>query len=507
MKPRPDPEAQRAALIDALQHGRVAEARKLRTAGARLFPEGAVAGLILQVYAQFRQRRIFTEQLDPDHQAHIVPFQQVAEACGPFYQAQEYVNSEPTPGWLRAAAEDRILSVYEPFGQALVAHQLLGDPAYYVASKTLSPFRHSLIAGPFTPPTEHLPEHLASHNWDRLGLRPDTVDIQAYKNIFFEYMRLRHNVCWTRQFGRLQELEGVIGDIAAAWQSLSPHPELYILGALLQADPNRTTIILNKAIELDQALSPLARLILFHRLVLHIAFSKESGETDMPPCPEAAREEWSNAVLLSSIKLLTQREDCQPTLSELEPFTKYIGRSERPYESIMIEDNCRAIASRLWTDFSRLAAACGNEPNSFVQAFTLGARFDLGAVFMQATMPGYTELLASLVSQGVPARGSVTPLGNLYELTVALKQNRSDPPAPRPGYFVPIAQAVNYSDEQAVKLLLDHGADPHEPSHFGGRSSIQLADDQRTSQAIKRLLALHPLPPSAQSPSTASPAT
>jgi ankyrin repeat protein len=101
------------------------------------------------------------------------------------------------------------------------------------------------------------------------------------------------------------------------------------------------------------------------------------------------------------------------------------------------------------------------------------------------------ELLSCLLSRGVPAGGAVTPLGNFYELADAERQGRSGAVVPRPGYFVPLAQAVNFGDEQAVKLLLDHGADPLEPSHFNGRSSIQLADNVQASRAIKQLLARH----------------
>ena len=57
-----------------------------------------------------------------------------------------------------------------------------------------------------------------------------------------------------------------------------------------------------------------------------------------------------------------------------------------------------------------------------------------------------------------------------------------------PCYLNLLATATNAENTEAVRTFLEHGADPDEPSHYGGQSSLALCESNGESGEIMQVL-------------------
>ena len=80
-----------------------------------------------------------------------------------------------------------------------------------------------------------------------------------------------------------------------------------------------------------------------------------------------------------------------------------------------------------------------------------GLRMFAAPLFIKALNEDSTDLLEYLISIGISAKGHAFNSMN----------------------YVPLITAVNKANPKAVRLLLAAGADPLEPTHYGGASTLQ----------------------------------
>ncbi|MEO7300516.1 MAG: hypothetical protein ABI042_18280 [Verrucomicrobiota bacterium] len=478
----------RSAFIKALKQGRIDEAKQLKHKGGKLLNQGSNVRMLLEIQQKISEHLV-SEQVEPDQLSQILSIKDMAAECGPFFLAGASFSLSKRPQWwARAASEDRIFSWHDQ-GFGLVGDQLVDIKERFIATRPLTRFRYTLITGPFAPPKKSPPEHLTVTNWEKLGLQPNRVNMPVFRNLLFELLQLRQNLGWIQQLGRLHELQAVLQELILGWSTLEPNAEFCIAQSFLRSDLSVIRGFLHQARQLDPAFSSLSELGNLH--AMHRVFEAGNSEDWNILIEHAERrlretsDVWHRAILESELLLLNVKKGRKAPIDDLEPFIKYLNNPERVYESLIIGQNCRAICENSWSDREELDKAWGGDPQRFVQIIQLGLRPSLlYYTWAIALRPGFSEVLSILLSQGVSPRGQLTHISNFFEMLHAQREGIENI-EPLPGYFVPLAQAVLDGNREAVKALLDHGADPLEPSHFNDLTARDLA----SSEDMKSLFA------------------
>ena len=162
------------------------------------------------------------------------------------------------------------------------------------------------------------------------------------------------------------------------------------------------------------------------------------------------------SALLAAMQTQVDLKDSKPvSLDALEAYAPLRDNPASPYLSWILGkaiDGC--LAEHLE---GKAEIEDGGDPAPYAQAIRLGYRGEASfSWLMQAIKAGANDFVRLCLASGFK------PVGRYF----------GGP------YMNLLTTAANNGNLEAVQAFLEHGADPNEPSHYGGQSTLALGEEQ-----------------------------
>lgn len=457
-EPQDEAETGSGLLREALARGDVAAARQLIE---QLSPdqlsqelwELSVAdylGFLCQVTAD-KLGQLNSPQFLPKGRPRVVSFAEVAEQCGPI-SGPTYTNSfGPRPaGWGLAAAENRVLS-WSDHGFGLVGDQVVNIEDRFFTAKPLTAFAGALIAGPMEEePSQPMPKELCVSTWRGQPLTTQPFDRQLFREIFLQGQVASKELNWRYDFGHNAVIREAFRCFVQADDADAQADVQLAKGVSFTG--KEASQALNAAARLDPAVKPWTQWIkAWHEQNRPEALAR-MAKLFAPDPVEAALLETSHAVArLESGEAVD--------LKVVEPFQSLFRNEASPYLSWLLECTCDEFIERFMAN--QPAMGEGGDPELHSLAIRLGYRSDrTGAWLLAAINAGENSFLAVCLKHGF------NPVGRFLQGDNSI-------------YLNLLTTAAHGRQAGTVKLLLAAGADPDEPSHYGGNSTWEMAEQAK----------------------------
>ena len=457
-----------AELLEAaLASGEIEEATRLRQAGNRIHGLESFSSFLAST-CEDRLYSLNGKQVDPDLLPRIVSIQEVIANCGPIYDVGSTMSFGERPaGWGSAAAEDRILS-WRDAGYGLVGDQTVDIDTRYITARPLTAYRDAIVAGPLDASGfEPLPEELAVVKWEGKPVSFSPFDSAAFRRLYVRAIQSKKELEWNQAFAAKALAREAVMFYVQSDQAES-HAEILLALGTLQWDPKEATAKLAKAAKLDPALGRWAKTVAAASgcLAATTPAKWKKALAKLKTCP--AESQLEQALVTACETLMAVQGGAPVALDALEGWVANFRDLRSPYVSWMLERACDAIVEACLQAEENL----GEKPQLLQQAVRCGFRGACGPLAVAACHVGNESLLEHLLTLGFSVQGRY--LNGLC--------------------LVPLATAVNSYNLVAVRLLLKHGADPLQPSHYGGATPAECAWQQVNisvgGEAAKEILAL-----------------
>ena len=462
-----DSEADDNPLEVALRSGEIEEALALRRAGKRIIDPEQFSSFLAGLCEENLQG-LNSAQVNPDQLPRIVSLQEVITNCGPIYDVGSTLSFGERPaGWGSAAAEDRILS-WRDAGYGLVGDQTVDIDTRYITARPLTAYRDAIVAGPLDASGfEPLPDELAVVKWEGAPVSFSPFDSAAFRRLYVRAIQSKKELEWNQAFAA-KALAREAWMFYVQSDQAESHAEILLALGTLQRDPGEATAKLAKAAELDPALGRWAKTVAAARGCLAATTPAEWKEAlaQLKTCP--AESHLEQALVTACETLMAVQGGAPVALDALEGWVANFRDLRSPYVSWMLERACDAILEAWFQAEENL----GEKPQLLQQAVRCGFRDACGPLAVAACHVGNESWLEHLLTLGFSAQGR-------YINGLCL---------------VPLATAVYKDNLVAVRLLLKHGADPLQPSHYGGATPAECAWQQvnisESGGAAKEILAI-----------------
>jgi hypothetical protein len=372
----------------------------------------------------------------------VVSLAEVVAKCGPLHGPVSTFSFGPRPtGWGMAAKENRILSWNdEGFGQ--VGDQVVNIGDRFVVARPLDAFNGALIVGSLEDvEVEDLPESMSVMMWNGRRLTMEPFDPGLFREVFHAATRAEFNLEWSYDFRGLAAAREAIR-FFMQHDEADRHADILLARATLSPNEDHREMV-RQALKLDPSLKAWADWI-----EAWIDFpenmDRTAGLKDTDPMGPALLAAMQTRVDLEAGKTVS--------LDALEAYAGLRDNAASPYLSRIfgrVIDMC--VEKHLE---EKKSIKEGGDPGMYAQAIRLGYR--------DKTSVGW--LLAAIRSEDANEfvrfclKSGFNPVGRFLNGI----------------YLNVLASAADAHNVEAVQALLEHGADPKEPSHLGG-STLELA--------------------------------
>ena len=438
------------ALIKALATGDLSEAKRLRENGVRIYlnQEGLYefqAGILDEHLSS-----IFSRQINPDLCSRIVTFNELRKACGPFYRSSEALFSlgDRPEGWASLAIADRILS-WRDDGFGILGDQVIDVAERLVSSKPMSAYADAIIAGPLPDDLKEAPEGFIAPDLHAIGIKDGKLTDKLFCKLYLNAFITDRDLEWTKNFATAQFAREALRTawpkfISAAKKSPKKFEQVALYAAAIREDEssldNEFEVPLTDSGKRQLAIIRTAQRVLATAAAprKRRALAKEIERLHVVGQAEKALKQLSS--------LAIQGGKAPVTIEELESSKQFFRRHEFPVLSAQIEMLCGRLALALIQE----ADEAGQDELLPRVAFC-GWRPPPGATMQKARRDESGQLLRQLLEAGMSPHGHASNGINFSAL---------------------IGEAL-YSNPGSVDILLKAGADPLEPTHYGGATTLE----------------------------------
>jgi hypothetical protein len=396
---------------------------------------------------------MFSRPVNPDILPRIVSLKDVIKSCGPIYEscgACLSLSQRPN-GWASAVKAQRVLSWHDS-GFGFLGDQTVDINMRLVSAKPLTAFADAIIAGPL--PEDGFPEMPAGFIQDKQTSRErrKLPTREEAHRLFYNLVVCQMDLDWTKDLAQYQCLrQPALQLLAEEGQKLSSGNDARMEFSLFGDIGDRKKSLKNLAAA-DPSVAGLTILLL---LAVECVSALEDRKMTSAILKRHAKmkpvTKWEVALWNISLLCLHVADGKVVDVADVEAFLPFLRNPDEPALSIQIERTCSALCSRI-------AAQYLENHDSMDSALAhrmckCGWRPPAGSILMPAIEAENTDFLKYLLSYGMYPKGH--PGGGIN--------------------LVPLATAAMRGNNDAVKLLLEAGADPLEPTHYGGASTLQQA--------------------------------
>jgi hypothetical protein len=414
--------------------------------------EGAVA--FLNETAGDRLAQIRTPQHVLSGKPRVVTLAEVAEKCGPVYGPFCAFSFGDRPaGWGAAASENRILSWMDQ-GLGLVGDQTVNIDDRYITARPLDEFEGALIAGPLdSVEVLNLPKEQQVVTWKGRPLTIDPFEPAVFREVFSNTMRLHAQLKWSYDFrSNAAAREAFL--FYHSHDDGDQHADILLVKAVMGLD-EESREKLTRAVELDPLIKPWADWI--------------EAWIDFPDNMERIAELKNTDRLGSALVACCQTYvDLKAgKVVNLKPLESFVGMhydSQSPYLGYLLARVTEMCIGEALDGKDSIEE--GGNPAPYAQALRMGFRGQQAIGWlMHAIKANHNDFVRLCLESGFKPVGRFGPC-----------------------YLNLLATATNAENAEAVRAFLEHGADPDEPSHYGGQSSLALCEANVESGEIMQVL-------------------
>ena len=370
----------------------------------------------------------------------VVSLGEVADSCGPIYgPIATFSFGERPRGWGVAASENRILS-WTDQGFGLVGDQVINISDRYITALPLDKFEKSLIVGSLDNVNLlELPAGKQVTLWSGKPLNIYEFDPILFREIFNEALKANSEIFWTYNF-RLNAVAREALIYYLNHEDSDKHADILLAKSLIHKTSG-TRKQIKQAIKLDSSLKIWADWIaLWHDFPKSMKRVFELKSTD-PLGP----------ALLTACQIFSDLLDGKT--ASLDPLEKFVEKQHdpsSPYLSFILKSITSECIGK------KLAMNQGGDSAPYEQALRLGYRGENTiAWLMDAIKSGNNNFVRLCMKLGFK------PVGRFLQIYLNL-----------------LTTASNAGNIEAVQIFLQHGADPEEPSHYGGLDTLALGEQQ-----------------------------
>jgi hypothetical protein len=442
--------ANRTALIKAFATGDLSKVQTLRENGVRVHAsqEGLYemqAGILDEHLGS-----IFSRQINPDLCSRVVTFNELRQTCGPFYRSSEALFSlgDRPEGWASLAFADRILS-WSDDGFGILGDQVIDVAERLVSSKPMSAYADAIIAGPLPDDLEEAPEGFIAPDLHAIGIKDRKLSDELFCKLYLDAFIADRDLEWTKNFPLAQFAREALRTawpkfIEAAKKSPKKFGQVALYAAAIREDESAS----DNEFEVPLADSGRRQLAII-RMAQRVLAAAEAPRKrrllakEVEKLHAVGREEKALKQISS---LATQAGKSPVTVEELESYKQYFRRLEFPVLSTQIEILCGRLALSLIQE-----ADDAGQDELLPRVAFCGWRPPPGATLQKARRDESGQLLRQLLKAGMSPHGHASNGINFSAL---------------------IGEALN-SNPLSVEILLKAGADPLEPTHYGGATTLE----------------------------------
>ena len=408
----------------------------------------------LNATAGDRLRQINSPQHVLRGKPRVVTLAEVAEKCGPVYGPFCTFSFGDRPaGWGAAACENRVLSWMDQ-GLGLVGDQTVNIDDRYITARPLDEFEGALIAGPLgSVEVLELPKEQQVVSWKGRPLTIDPFEPAVFREVFSKAMMLNAQLQWTYDFrSNAAAREAFL--FYHHHDEADQHADILLAKAVMSPDEGSREK-LTRAVELDPSIKPWADWIEawigFPDNMERIAELKNTdrlGSALVACCQTYVDLKAGKVVTLEPLESLVGMQ--------YDPQSPYLG-----YMLARVTEMCIGEALD-----GKESIEDGGDPTPYAQALRMGFRGQQAKVWlMNAIKANHNSFVRLCLDSGFKPVGRFGPC-----------------------YLNLLATAAFAENAEAVRAFLEHGADPDEPSHYGGQSSLALCEYNKESGEIMQVL-------------------
>jgi len=385
----------------------------------------------------------------------VVTLAEVAEKCGPVYGPFCTFSFGDRPaGWGAAASENRILSWMDQ-GLGLIGDQTVNIDDRYITARPLDEFEGAIIAGPLdSVELLDLPEEQQVVTWKGRPLTMDPFDPAVFREVFSKTMRLHAQLKWSYDFrSNAAAREAFL--FYHSHDDGDQHADILLAKAAMGADEESREQIA-RAVELDPS-------------VKHWADWVEAW-IDFPDNMERIAELKNTDRLGSALVACCQTYvDLKAGKGvNLQPLESFVGMhydSQSPYLGYLLARVTEMCIGEALD--GKDAIEDGGDPSPYAQALRIGFRGEQAIGWLMAAIKANHNNFVLLCLES-----GFKPVGRFFG----------------PCYLNLLATAASNKNVEAVRAFLEHGADPDEPSHYGGLSALALCEYNEECRPILEAL-------------------
>ena len=400
-----------------------------------------------------RLHKINSAQFVLKGKPRVVTLAEVNEKCGPIYEAGKTASFGPRPaGWGAAAAEGRILS-WTDQGFGLTGDQVVNVDTRYICAKSLAEFEGAIIAGPLDSVTiEECPAEMSVVTWRGKPLSMDPVESKIFRDVFLQRMIAWKELSWTYDFGANANTGEAFRFFMQDGEA-NFHAELKLTQAVVHGGfddesgrTEKSRELLTSAMAQDPAVKTWAEWI--------------DAWLDFP-APEALNrmaalkdgDPVGSALLTACLAYADLKAGKAIDLQVVEAVQAHFRNAASPYLSWMLETTCDRIIAHYMQSQPDLEK--GGDPALYEKAIRLGFRHPAIIVWLlKGIHTGAGSLVKTCLDSGFKPVGRFRNGGYLNLLATAAVKGRAE----------------------MVELFMLAGADPEEPSHYDGLSTLKMAE-------------------------------
>lgn len=446
-------------------------------------------------YHQWRAAESATEEHIPysrqvmvDDCPLAINLDKVLKVVGPIYGGASFSFGDRPAGWARAAAENRILSLSD-HGYVMVGDQNIDVYSRFITTRPVPVPWNTILIGETGNLKElenlsDIPENLKLPAWDKYKIDPENPSDEGILELALHFFEARINLNLTKDFANFREINELFIDILLEKPSLQENNLILVLKYLSNSTQDPKKLFFKKAMKngLNTLHEIIWKILFWRREVVYSENLDENFARKWLKELESTNfeKQGKNSKLLGDLtrnftKVLLGEE--QPSLEFLSNLHKEMDISKVSLELIMLKIISSNYCLHVYNSLEEIRAKLIIEMIPFGISSILTNQ-DFLALFLELQEQSDLTCFKKLIQMGFWTSGRF-----------------------HGRYLVPVASMVNsliHSDEddqakakkmKMLELLLVHGANPYEMSHFG-INAINLAKQENTvfGKSVLKLL-------------------
>lgn len=374
----------------------------------------------------------------------VVTLSEVADSCGPIYRTTSLFSfGGRPPGWGSAAKENRILSWADQcFG--LVGDQVVNISDRYITARPLDNFEGALIVGSLDELNiQELPEEMQVTKWKGQSLNIDEFDPHLFREVFINTLNTRDELFWTYDFRANAFCTEALRYYLSS-DKADNHADI-LLAKNLFGKTAASRKQLKRAVDLNPSFKSWADWITaWHDFPKSIKRISDLKDIDpLGPALANAFQTYENLSLGKNVKLDSLEKCVDKQYHKTSP---YLGWILAQVTFMCIDKTLE----------SQPAMDEGGNSALYAQAISLGYRNVKAFGWLIDAIKGEKNGFVKLCLEA-----GFKPAGRYLN-----------------AYINPLTIAAKNGNIEAVLIFLKFGADPDEPSHYGGLGTIAFGEQE-----------------------------